>query len=93
MSITIELRPDDEQVLRERAGPAVGSCRSTCNRSSKSTSALSFAPRRSRDVRSDSGPRLGWRRQSGMADEEIDAMFQRELEEFRRERLERRGME
>ena len=34
--------------------------------------------------------REGWR-QGGMTEEEIDARFQRELEEIRRQRLERRG--
>ena len=94
MTITIELRPDDEQALRERAR--------------NSGRELPEYVQHVLEEHVRSGPRPGaapqtfdqvlapvWedRRQSGMTEEEVDTMFQRELEEFRQERLQRRGME
>jgi hypothetical protein len=94
MRITIELRPDEEQVLRERARESgrdlpdyVQHVLEEHIRSGRRPEAASGA------FDQILAPVWEGARQSGMAEEEIDAMFQRELEEFRRERLERRGME
>ena len=94
MTITIELRPDEEQVLRERARD--------------SGRELPEYVQQILEEHIRSGPRPGaahrtfdqvlapvWEgwRQTGMTEEAIDTMFQRELEELRQERLQRRGME
>jgi hypothetical protein len=94
MTITIELRPDDEQVLRDRARMTgqelpeyVRDVLETHIRwiSRPETTAKTFdqilAP-----------VWEGWR-QTGMTQEQMDAMLQRELEAFRRDRLEQRGLE
>ena len=90
MTITVELRPDDEQALRNRA------------RESGRELPEYVQHILEQHIRSGAAPRSfdqalapvweGWR-QTGMSEEQIDAMFQRELEELRRDRLQRRGME
>jgi hypothetical protein len=94
MTITIELRPDDEQALRERARASGRELpeyvQQVLEEDIRSGSRPGTAPGTFDQILA---PVWDGARQSGMADEEIDAKFQRELEEFRRERLERRGME
>lgn len=94
MTITIELRPDDEQVLRERARESGRELpeyvQHLLEEHLRSGPRSGAAPRSFDQVL---GPVWeGWR-QTGMSEEQIDAMFQRELEELRRERIQRRGME
>jgi hypothetical protein len=94
MTITIELRPGEEQILRERARASGRELpeyvRHILEEHIRSVSRPEAAPRSLDQVLAPVWE--GWR-QSGMTEEQIDATFQRELEEIRRERLGRRGME
>jgi hypothetical protein len=94
MTISIELRPDEEQALRERA-EAIGRkladyVRHVLEEHLRSGPRPGAAPRSFDQVLAPVWE--GWR-QTGMSEEQIDAMFQRELEELRRDRIQRRGME
>lgn len=94
MAITIELRPDEEQMLGE------------CARASGQTLTEYIRQVLEQHVRSASHPgasdgtldqilapvRETWR-QSGLTDEQINAVLQRDLEQIRRERMERTGLE
>jgi hypothetical protein len=90
MAITIELRPDEEQMLGE------------CARASGQELTEYIRQVLEQHVRSASHPdaldqilapvRESWR-ESGLTDEQINARLQRDLEQIRRERLERTGME
>jgi hypothetical protein len=94
MSITIELRPDDEQALRDRARESgrelpeyVRQLLEEHLRTSRRPEAVAGS------FDQVLGPIWeGWR-QTGMTEEQVDAMFRRELEDLRQARLERRGME
>src|SRR5262249_61469118 len=92
MTITIELRPEDELVLRERARTSGRELpeyvRRVLEEHIRSIPRPEAAPGTFDQVLAP--VREGWR-QGGMTEEEIDARFQRELEEIRRQRLERRG--
>lgn len=94
MTITIELRPDDEQALRERAEASGRELpdyvRHVLEEHIRSGPRPGVAPRSFDQVLAPVWE--GWR-QTGMSEEQIDAMFQRELEELRRDRIQRRGME
>jgi hypothetical protein len=94
MTIAVELRPDEEQILRERARTSGQELpeyvRQVLEDHIRSVPHPETAPKTFDQVLAPVWE--GWR-QTGMTQEQVDAMFQRELEEFRRERLERRGME
>lgn len=94
MTITIELGPDDEQALRSRALESGRELTEYVRHVLEEH--LRAVPRPDDALRTFDqflAPVWeGWR-QSGMTEEQIDAMFQRELEEIRRDRLQRRGME
>jgi hypothetical protein len=94
MTITIELRPDEEQVLRERARDSGRELpeyvQQVLEEHIRSVPRPEAAPKTFDQILAPT--REGWQ-QSGMTEEEVDAMFQRELEEIRQERLQRRGME
>ncbi len=94
MTITIDLRPEDEQVLRERARESgrelTEYVRHVLEEHIRALPGPGAAPQTFDQVLAPVWE--GWR-QSGMTEEEIDAMFQRELEELRRDRVARRGME
>lgn len=94
MTITIELRPDEEQALRERAQASGRELpdymRHIIEEHIRSGPRPGAAPRSFDQVLAPVWE--GWR-QTGLSEEQVDAMFQRELEELRRDRLQRRGME
>ena len=94
MTITIELSPEEEQVLRERARDSGRELpeyvQQVLEEHIRSVPRPEAAPKTFDQVLAPVWD--GWR-QSGMTEEQIDAMFQRELEELRQERLQRRGME
>jgi hypothetical protein len=94
MTITIELRPDEEQILRQRAGESGRELpeyvRHLLEEHIRSLPRPGAAPQTFDQVLAPVWE--GWR-QSGMTEEQIDAMFQRELEDLRRDRIARRGME
>jgi hypothetical protein len=94
MTITIELRPEDEQVLRQRAEDSGRELpeyiQHVLEEHIRSIPRPEAAPGTFDQVLAPVWE--GWRR-TGMTEEQIDAMFQRELDELRRDRLQRRGME
>lgn len=94
MSITIELRPEDEQALERRARESGRDLpdyvRHVLEEHVRSAPHAEAIPGSFDQVLAPVWE--GWRR-TGMTEEQIDAMFQRELEELRRDRIQRRGME
>ena len=94
MTITIELRPEEEQALRKRARDSGRELpeyvQHVLEEHIRAVPRPEAAPGTFDQVLAPIWE--GWR-QSGMTEEQIDAMFQRELEELRQERLQRRGME
>lgn len=94
MTITIELRPDDEQVLRERARESGRELpeyvQHILEEHVRSVARPAANPGTFDQVLAPVWE--GWRR-TGLSEEQVDAMFQKELEELRRDRLQRRGLE
>jgi hypothetical protein len=91
MTITIELRPDDERVLRERArtnGRELPEyVQQVLEEHIRSIPRPETLPKTFDQILAPI--REGWQ-QSGMTEEEIDDLFQQELQEVRRERRQSR---
>jgi len=92
MTISITLTPDQERMLEAMARRS-GKDPSTYVNDLITAHLNDVEPRAEKTFDQVLAPVWEDRRQSGMTEEEVDAMFQRELEEFRQERLQRRGME
>jgi hypothetical protein len=91
MTITIELRPEEERMLRERARKSGQELPEYVHRlleeHIRSAPHPEAAPKTFDQILTPT--REGWQ-QSGMTDEEIDDLFQQELQEVRRERRQRK---
>jgi hypothetical protein len=92
MTITIELRPDDEQVLRERARESGQELPEYVHRvleeHIRSVPRPEVPPKTFDQILAPVWE--GWR-QSGMTEDEIDDLFQQELQEVRRQRRQSKG--